>query len=537
MPERSTAPATEPAPRRGQGAELAALAERAWRAAQAHAGALTALALVALAARSFQLRWSMLTTSPYPLGIDGYFYATQLRSVLETGHLAMPASPLAFWLMAPLAALTDPIVGAKLGAAAAGAAAVWPAYALGKRLGPGRWAGLAAAVVAMASTGSLMLTVDFIKNSFGVAFGLAALAALLAALERPTSARVAAAVGAALAAVLAHKTAAGLAVVAGGPALVAWLWARGGAARKGGVAALGALAAAALVAGALWPERLLSPGQLALVGELFGGPWRWGAPALEVGSFRLGLGGEVWQAGALCALAVGVTAVRRGAAPAPTRAARHVTWALLCLGLVLAWPTLAVSDPQGLGFRLRLVAFVPMAVAAAALVGRLAGASASADAGRPHPALGPRLVVALALVGAAARAPQQLARGVVYAHPAMISAVCGLASAVPRGDLVLVSERHIAFMATWYARVDTAVRPQTPPRHKWRLMPLAFIGERTPLARALAAARARPDLVPPRGLHPRHRDGLVLVAEPTWQWILTQLPPAARAHYQAWRAL
>ena len=503
-----------------------------------HAALLTQLALLALAARSFALRWGQLTASPYPLGVDGYFYPIQLRSLLEHGHLAYPASPLAFWLMAPLAALTDPITGAKLGAALAGAAVVWPAYALGARLGPGRLAGLAAAVVAVSSTGSLMLTVDFVKNSFGVSLGLAALAALLAALAQPaTRARWVLAALALGAAVLTHKMAAGLALLAGGPALAAFLWRRGGAARRWGlVGLLGALLALA-IAGALAPSQLISPSQLALARDAFSGAWRWDAPALAVGSYRLPLDGEVWKGGVLCALAAVLLVWRgrgRGGVGARAPGVRGVSWALLGLGLVLAWPTLAVEDPQGLGFRLRLVAFVPMAAAVAVLVGAALTVAPTAARWRR---LAPAALCGVVLAGWLVRAPARLERGVVYAHPAMVAAVSRLAGAVPDGELVLVSERHIAFMATWYARVATAVRPQVPPRHRWRLMPLAFIGERSPLARALEAARHQAGVVPPRSLHAWHRDGLVLVTEATWQWLLPQLPPPARAHYQAWRAL
>ena len=65
-------------------------------------------------------------------------------------------------------------------------------------------------------------------------------------------------------------------------------------------------------------------------------------------------------------------------------------------------------------------------------------------------------------------------------------------------------------------------------------MPLAYIGDHSPLDGALLAARRQPALAPPIGLHPRHPDGLVLVAEPTWEWILAQLPPGDRAHYARW---
>lgn len=501
----------------------------AWlvRWARGHARLCAGLALTALVARACWVRWQLLDSSPFPLGVDGYFYPIQLRALLETGELAYPASPLAFWLMAPLAALTDPIFGAKLGAMLAGGLTPWPAYALGRRLGGGRVAGLAAATVAASSVGALMLTAEFVKNSFGVTFALAALAALLAALAEPSRRRSAVAVLAAVACVLAHKSAAALLLLGGGAALVSWAWQRGGAWRRRGVGALALATGGLLAVGTLAPELGFSPELVWRERGLLFGAWHWELPALAVRGYRLSLGYEVVSSAVACALAaVALLWQRRALAPPGRRAA---AWALVALGLVLGWPALAVEDAQGLGFRLRLIAFVPWAAAAAVVTGAVLAVPTRRAALRG----GLAALAALVLW----RAPTRLERGVVYAHPAMIAAVCALASAVPPGELVLVSERHIAFQATWYARVATSVRPRKPPRHRWRLLPLAFIGEGTPLARALAAARAQPGLLPPRGLHPSHRDGLVLIAEPTWQWISARLPPAARAHYEAWRAL
>jgi hypothetical protein len=72
----------------------------------------------------------VLAASPFPLGVDGYFYPIQLRSLLAGHGLAYPDFPLTFWLMAPFAALTDPIVGAKLAAAIYGALMAVPMCAL-----------------------------------------------------------------------------------------------------------------------------------------------------------------------------------------------------------------------------------------------------------------------------------------------------------------------------------------------------------------------------------------------------------------------
>ena len=142
-------------------------------------------AVLGLGAWSAWQRWALMASSPYPIGIDGYYYPIQLRSLLERGELAYPASPLAFWLMLPLAALTDPVTGAKLGAALGGAAVVVPAFLVGRRLGgvPG---GLAAAVAAATTGGSFYLSFEFVKNGIGLTLGLTAVWLALLPSNGPT---------------------------------------------------------------------------------------------------------------------------------------------------------------------------------------------------------------------------------------------------------------------------------------------------------------------------------------------------------------
>src|SRR5215470_14167643 len=157
-------------------------------------GVAVAAALLALVAWSSWQRWQMLTASPFPLGVDGYFYPIELRALLERGELAYPASPLTFYLLAPFAAATDPITGAKLGAALWGAAIAIPAYGVGARLGGGRGAGLVAAAIATTSVGSAYLTIEFVKNGIGLTVALTALWLALGATERPSRIRATAAI-------------------------------------------------------------------------------------------------------------------------------------------------------------------------------------------------------------------------------------------------------------------------------------------------------------------------------------------------------
>jgi hypothetical protein len=145
-------------------------------------------------------------------------------------------------------------------------------------------------------------------------------------------------------------------------------------------------------------------------------------------------------------------------------------------------------------------------------------------------------VLAILAFVLAARTPGHRDEGRVLAHPAMVAAVEALANEVPQADTIIVPERHIVFMVAWYTRANVRIRPeQVPPEHRWRLVPLAWVGMGSPLDDALLAARDRPH--PPLGLHPRHPNGLVLVPEVTWQAILDSLPADVRSHWARWRTI
>jgi hypothetical protein len=100
---------------------------------------------------------------------------------------------------------------------------------------------------------------------------------------------------------------------------------------------------------------------------------------------------------------------------------------------------------------------------------------------------------------------------------------------------VIVPERHILFMVAWYTRAKVSLTPDAIPyAERVRMMPLAFIGKDSPLEAALDRARTEPGVTPPLGFHPRYRNGLVLVTEPTWDWMLAQLPPDVGAYWARW---
>ncbi|HET7501277.1 MAG TPA: hypothetical protein VFK02_09755, partial [Kofleriaceae bacterium] len=201
------------------------------------------------------------------------------------------------------------------------------------------------------------------------------------------------------------------------------------------------------------------------------------------------------------------------------------SWPIVLLALAIGLPFLAVTDREGLGFRLRIAAFVPAALTAA-IVGR---------AVLQRYARRDLVLAALAALAVLVRQPGDRLDGEVVTHPALVAAAQALRGHVPAGATLIVPERHIAFMVAWYTGAPVAIRPERVPRaRRYRLLPLHFIGMDSALDHALTAARAEPSLEPPLGVHPRHPNGLVLVAEPPWEWVLAQLPAADRARYAAW---
>jgi len=54
------------------------------------------------------------------------------------------------------------------------------------------------------------------------------------------------------------------------------------------------------------------------------------------------------------------------------------------------------------------------------------------------------------------------------------------------------------------------------------------------LIRAIDQARAAPAVAPPISLHRGNPNGLVLLPESTWRWILGRLPAAEARAYRSW---
>lgn len=521
-------------------------------------GAAVWAAVLALAAWSVWQRWELLDSTPYPVGVDGWYYPIQIRALLERGELAYPAAPLTFWLMAPVALVTDPITAAKIIAALGGGVVGIPAFLLGRRVGGiaapvslkpagpplGGAAGLVAAVLATTGGGSFYLSLEFVKNGLGLTIALTTTWLGLRALEQPTRTRIVIAALAFTAATLTHKMSALLVIVLLAPALVVELRERRVSARTWriiGIVAAGGVAGI-VIAGLIAPQRFVGPADLALLDGAFTGPAEWTLPAIAVphpprATYRLMLGHQGLIAAAAGAAFLGAVIASHAAASvrSESRAAlrlrsgqaeRAVVWAAFALLAITAWPWLDVADPDAVGFRLRVAAFAPASIVGAAAVGRLV---ASLE-------LPWRLVaVAPALITWVAVRPAAPTEGMVRTEIPMVAATAAIKDALPKDAVIISAERHLGFQAVWFARVPLRLRPErVPPERRWRMIPLGIIGMDSPLDRALRDARAHPELVPPIGLHPLHPNGLVLVPEATWEWVLTQLPPRPQAWWREW---
>jgi hypothetical protein len=126
----------------------------------------------------------------------------------------------------------------------------------------------------------------------------------------------------------------------------------------------------------------------------------------------------------------------------------------------------------------------------------------------------------------------------VRVHPAMQAGIQAARGVVPDGEVIITPQRQLVFMVTWYTGADARLRPEpVPAERRWRLLPGRMIDPA--LAEAIDRARreAPAELPRPWGLHPNHRNGLVLMPEATWRWVLEQTPAPVRAHYERWVTL
>jgi hypothetical protein len=259
------------------------------------------------------------------------------------------------------------------------------------------------------------------------------------------------------------------------------------------------------------------------------------AAGVVVGGVALAVGGSLLRRRAARMLGASTRGGPSGALPhSHAGAGRDVAaWCVIALAVLIGLPWLDATSAQGLAMRLRVIAFVPMALCAAIALRILARyLQRMIDGKPPRAAFG--IVIAIAIVAMRASGGPRT-EGQVLTHPALISSVQAAVGKIPDGGVAVVQERHIAFMFAWYARVPISMRPEpVAPERRYRVMPLAFIQMGSSLDLELLAARERPELPRVIGLHPLHPNGMVIVPEPTWQAILAQLPAVDRIRLEAW---
>lgn len=444
------------------------------------------------------VRLRFLLQTPYPSGVDGYWYLLAARGA---GQGAVPVVP---WAIRGLQTIAGPVLALKLVAACGTALAVLPAWGVAARLTRSPLAATVAAALMATSAQSFFLGTEFVKQGVGLTLALACLWAALSGM--PRRARSISVAALLVATALTHHLALAVAVLLLLPIVLPALVRRGW---KQALPIAGVLVSAA--AAAAWHER-------GLLGALFSAPHFSGAVLDVPGRSPLVLGHEVALAVVVALLALSL--VRREEPFLPAAG-------LLALAILQALPWLDVTDDQGPAYRLRLCAHVAMAPLGAVLAARIGGRLRRAWRGP--------LLLGL-LLGLLVGRPWSSSEGVVWPHPAMVESLERLAGSVPPETPVVVPERHVAFMAAWYAGMTIRLRPPAADAASdgYRLLPGAAI--RPGLWAALDELRAhRPEgVVLPPVVHPMHPNGLVLMGERLFHLLLRRLPPDEERWYREW---
>jgi hypothetical protein len=447
---------------------------------------------VLLTVTAFVLRMFVLFQDEAPRGLDGYYYAVQLRSLLETGRLYYPGMPLAFWLLAPFAALTNPIIGTKVGAAFFTALAV-PAIVLVVHsiTRDVAYAALGG-VLAATSAQSVPLAAEFVKQGIGLTLVLTLLAVAVHA-HKPRHWIVAVILG--VACVATHGTSALLAVWFLTPIVVA---------RTHG------------------PARVKLLSGLALVAAVF--LWRYRGLLLELGNIQSRV--EAPLATRLVALVIVLLCVA-----AYLRRADGLAWIPILAGpvtfaIVLNLPIFERASAASLAPRLQLMSFVSLALCLPVALYLLARRALVA------------IVAIVAILPFALTSFREAAR-IRYEPPEQLAQeVVKLRGLLPSDALLIAQEHSTAFQVKWLTGVETvSTEPRSiDPSRTWRLLSTGIpkrIKDRLGSFEETTPNRRSPTIR--TSAAPRHFT-LVVVPEPTWQAFLASLPPDLRATVDPWPA-
>jgi hypothetical protein len=464
-------------------------------------------------------RWRFLTSQPWPTGVDGFYYAVQLRSLLQHHQLYYKASPMAFWLLWPAASALGPIDGLKLGASVATALLTVPVYAIVARATRDRISGLLGATLIATAAGSSYVASEFVKQGVGLTLALGFVAAVGAGTSAvsPRERRAWLTIAGVLlvAALLTHLTSIGIALVFLLPP--ALLYATRGDTRQRRRRVALVLAALAILAIAIFVVVPAVQEEMGLA-HLFG-------PATSAFTGERLFHREVLL-GFIASAALLLLWRWLPEPPVAGGNGRAFLMGPAIFGILLAVPWLSVTQGEGLVFRLRVMAFVPLAICAPVVVRILLSRYAPRMV-QIVPAFAGGLLLVLV--------PLHYSEGVFWPSALQIVPLPKIAEHTPANAIVVVNDRWLAFQTKWFADREATRRPPAANhRPTFRLASLgvlpASVRKRLP-----ALTDGFPDSVPkPVELPMSKRTSVYLFPESAWQELLRAVSPPERAKLEPW---
>lgn len=486
------------------------------------------------------VRLSFLLESQAPVGVDGYYYAVQMRSLLTSGSLYYPSAPLAFYWLLPFAWIFGPVTGVKLGAAIGTTLGAIPAYYLLRRMTGRLPEALLAAVLVATSAQGLLLSSEFVKQGISSTLLLVFLGALLAASSTGSAGiRKWIPVGAALiSCALTHRAALGVALLfLSGFVLIATvsrtrkqLGPPRGVGRA--MSTLG-VACVLIVAGGGIGYRSLPEATRELLATLFSPATgrRWG---------ELDWSLELWLAACctfMIVLLVGIRWLRGHLLRGDSQLDFNLDWGLLAGPMLLSGglclPWVNQSGPNVLGPRLGLFGFVSLSMLAPVLLALLIRRARWAV----------RCVsVCFLIVLALCFAPRQNERqGISGAEP-ITPGLEVLSGRVSRDALIITTNHRISFQTTWVTDLHAQSSPPSSLEagRAIRLLvaarPFPYQAEQGELIARARRFSSQPPHELPEILVDEGGKGwrLLAIPEPTWQAFLGSLGAEEKARLDPW---
>ncbi len=113
---------------------------------------------------------SFLSKSEFAFGLDGYYYAAQVKSYVEKGRFFMPDFSLALYFLVLLSKLgNDIVLTNKIGVSIIFSTISIPAYFLGRRISD-RFGGIFLSAFVLSNSLIFYCAIEFVKNLFGILF-------------------------------------------------------------------------------------------------------------------------------------------------------------------------------------------------------------------------------------------------------------------------------------------------------------------------------------------------------------------------------